>query len=102
MKFILIYITNPTRAEARKIARHLLKKKLIACGNIYRSNGLYVWDGKLVDTTEYVLLGKTVDANFKKIKEEVRKIHPHRIPCIIKIPAEPDGQFFSWVKDELE
>lgn len=102
MKFILIYITNPTRAEARKIAKHLLKKKLIACANIYTSNSLYFWKKKLVDTTEYVLIGKTTETNFGKMKKEVQKIHSYTIPCIIKIPAEPNKSFFSWVKRELQ
>ena len=39
--FIFIYITNPNKDEAKKIAKHLLNKKLIACGNIYPINSIY-------------------------------------------------------------
>lgn len=102
MKFILVYIASPTGAEARKIAKHLLKKKLIACGNIYRVNSFYVWKRKLVDAAEHVLIGKTVEKNFKEIKEEVGRIHSYETPCILKIPAEANERFFSWVKDELK
>jgi len=101
--FILIYITNPNKAEARKIAKHLLGKKLIACANIYNNvNSLYNWKGKIADETEVVLITKTLDKNFEKIKTEVEKIHSYTIPCITKIPVSSNKKYFDWVKGEVE
>ncbi len=53
-------VTCPTRTEARKIAKAILKDKLAACVNII--GGLeshYWWKGKLERTGEFLLLIKT-------------------------------------------
>ncbi len=102
MEFILLYITNPTRAEAKKIAKHLLKKKLIACGNIFPINSLYRWKGKVVDDKEFVLLAKTTQAKFNAVKKEVEKIHSYDVPCIIKIPVSSNKKYFEWLKGEVK
>jgi len=101
-KFSLIYITNPTKAKAQKIARHLLNKKLIACANIFPINSLYRWQGKIVAGNEWVLLVKTTDNYFTKIKTAVAKIHPYSIPCIIKISAQANQKYFTWLKNEVK
>ena len=103
MNFILIYITNPTKEEARKIAKHLLEKKLVACANIYSDiESLYSWKGKIADETEFVLVVKTIEGNFEKVKNEVEKMHSYNVPCIIKIPVSSNEKYFEWLKGEVE
>lgn len=102
MNFIFIYITNPTKKEARKIARYLLKKRLIACANIFPINNLYWWQGKIVDDNEFVLIAKTTKNNFEKVKKEVEKIHSYKIPCVIKIPVSSNKNFFDWLKGTIK
>ena len=102
MNFIFMYITNPTKEEARKIAKYLLKKKLIACANIYPINSIYPWEGKIVDEEEFVLIAKTLESNFEKVKSEVEKIHSYKVPCIIKIPVSSNEKYFDWLKGELK
>ena len=99
---ILIYITNPSEEKAKEIAKHLIEKKLIACGNILASSSLYKWKGNLEDEKEFVLLAKTTEEKFDKVKEEVKKIHPYDIPCIVKIPVNSNEKYFEWVKGEIK
>ncbi len=102
-KFIFIYIIHPTKDEARKMAKHLLNKKLIACANIYGpEDSLYWWKGKLVDEKEYILIAKTKEENFTKVKNEVEKIHSYEIPCIIKIPVSSNQKYYDWLKSEIK
>ncbi len=101
--FIFIYITNPTKEEAIKIAKHLLDKKLIACANIYSNvNSLYPWKGKIADETEFILIAKTTNSNYEKVKNEVEKIHSYSIPCIIKIPVSSNKKYFDWLKSMIK
>lgn len=97
MNLVLIYITNPTEKEAKKIAKHLLDKKLIGCANIFPISSLYWWKGKIVDEKEFVLIAKTGEANFEKVKTEVEKIHSYTVPCIIRIPASANKKYFDWI-----
>ncbi len=101
-KIILIYITNPSKKVAKKIAKHLISKKLIACANIYNINSLYPWKNKLTDDKEVVLIGKTLEEKFEKLKQEVENQHPYSIPCIIKIPVEVNKKYFEWVREVLK
>jgi periplasmic divalent cation tolerance protein len=69
IKFVFIYITNPTKEEAKKIAKHLLEKKLIGCANIFGPiNSIYNWQDKIIYETEFVLIAKTSEVNFEKVK----------------------------------
>ena len=102
MNFIFIYITNPTKAEARRVAKHLLKKKLIACANIFPVESFYWWKGKITNENEYVLIAKTTKNKFEKVKREVEKIHSYTIPCIIKIPVSSNEKYFKWLKAQLK
>ena len=97
MNFILIHITNPTKEEARKVAKHLLEKNLIACANIFQINSLYWWDGTIADENEFVLIAKTSENNFEKVKNEVEKIHSYTVPCIIKIHVSSNKKYFDWL-----
>lgn len=102
MNFIFVYITNPTKEEARKITKHLLEKRLIACANIFPINSLYWWEDKIADENEFVLIAKTSEDKFEKVKNEVEKIHSYTIPCIIKIPVSSNKKFFDWLKNEIK
>lgn len=98
---IFVYITNPSEKKAKEIANHLLEKKLIACANIFPISSLYWWENKIKEDNEHVLIAKTIQKNFQKVKEEVKKIHPYSVPCIIKIPVEANEGYFEWVEKEV-
>lgn len=97
---ILVYITNKDEKEAKKIATYLLKKKLIACANMFPIRALYTWKKKVRDEKEVVLIAKTQQSKFVTIKKEVEKIHSYETPCILKINALPNAEFGKWVKEE--
>jgi len=101
MNFILVYITNPTKNEAVKIAKFLLNKKLIACANIFPISSLYWWKKKIAEEKEWVLIAKTIDKNFIKIKNGVEKIHSYSVPCLIKIPVFANKKYFNWLKRNI-
>ena len=102
MNSIFIYITNPGKKEAQKIAEHLLEKRLIVCANIFPIESVYRWKGKIKKEKEYILIAKTTEKNYEGVKNEVEKIHSYKIPCIIKIPVEANEKYFNWIRNELE
>jgi periplasmic divalent cation tolerance protein len=97
MRLIFVYITNPTRTEAKKIGLHLVKKKLAACANIFQIESIYPWEGKIADEKEFVLIAKTDAKNYGKIVKEVGRIHSYTIPCIIKIPVIANKKYDKWL-----
>ncbi len=97
---ILIYITCKDNKEAKKISKHLLEKRLIACTNIHPITSMYWWKGKIQEDNEVVLLAKTGEKNYEKVKEEVEKIHSYGTPCILRIKAEANEEYNKWIEEE--
>lgn len=98
---ILIYITVPARKVAKDIAKNLIEKKLIACANIFTIDSIYMWENKLQDEPEFVLLAKTTEDKYDKVKVEVEGMHPYDVPCILKIPVDGNEKFCDWIKSEV-
>jgi|TARA_B100001964_G_scaffold245555_1_gene333366 periplasmic divalent cation tolerance protein len=97
----LIYITCKDEKEAVKISKHLLNKRLIACSNMHPIRSMYQSNNKIADEKEVVIMAKTKEKNYKKIKEEVKKLHSYDIPCILKIDAEANKSYDKWVNEEV-
>ena len=93
----LIYVIFGSWSEAQDAAKHLLSQKLIACANIWEIDSLYTWQDKIQENKEFVLLGKTTMYNYQKVETEIKQIHSFEVPCIIKVPAEAEQVFNSWV-----
>lgn len=97
----LVYITCKDEKEAGKISMHLLKKRLIACANIFPIKSMYWWIGKIAKDNEHVIIAKTNDKNFKKAVIEIKKLHSYSIPCILKISAIANKDYEDWANKEL-
>lgn len=95
----LVYMTAPTKIEARAIAHALVASKLAACVNIFEEvEALYNWEGEVKTEKEFVMLVKTGVGLSKKITEFVKKEHSYECPCIMVLhPADGDKDFFKWI-----
>lgn len=102
MGFIIIKITCPTIEEARKISTHLLKKKFISSANYFPIKSISCWTGKIQEVDEAIAFLKTRKENWEKARDEIKKIHPYKIPCIIKIDVEANKDYESWVKNKTK
>lgn len=99
---ILAYITCKNKTQAKKIANTLIKKKLIACANIFPIDSLYKWKGKLQSDKETVLLAKTNNKKIKAVEKEVKRLHSYEVPCIIKINATANKSYQNWLNAQLK
>ena len=97
----LIYITCKDKNEAKKIATHLLKKRLIACANIFPIRSMYWWKNNIVNDNENLIIAKTNNKNFNKVAAEVKKMHSYKIPCILKINAKANKEYETWANKEM-
>jgi periplasmic divalent cation tolerance protein len=102
MGFILIYVTYPNIEEVKKASTHLLERKLIACSNYFPINAASCWTGKVAECDEVVCIFKTKRENWKKVKEEIKKIHSYKVPCIIKIEVEANEEYEKWVNESCQ
>ena len=97
---ISVYITCKDKKEAIKISKDLLKKRLIACSNMFPIKSMYWWKKRIVNDNEVVILAKTTNKNYEKIKKEVKKLHSYDVPCILKFNIKANSEYEKWVKKE--
>ncbi len=98
---IIIYITCKNKAEARKIAKHLLNKGLIVCANLFPIESLYLWKKTLQSQKEYVLILKTEKNKYKQIQKEIKALHSYKTPCIIKLAVTANKEYQQWIKQTI-
>jgi periplasmic divalent cation tolerance protein len=104
---ILIYITCDSVAQAEKIGKHLLKKRLCGCINIIEGmHAIYFWppkQNKLEESNETILLVKTLADKFDVIEREVIKLHSADTPCLIALPiTNVAKKYYKWIKGEIK
>ena len=98
----MVYITFPSRKEARRIAKIILDKKIASCCNIFPIESMYWWKGKIENSKEFVLIAKTLRRNLKQLEEIVKKEHPYTVPYIGVIDANANEEYFNWMKEVLK
>lgn len=98
MKFIIVYITHANEAAAKKVANHLIEKKIVACSNIFPITSAYWWNGSINNDEEFVSIVKTKTEHWDLVKETVAEIHPYEVPCIMKIEAEANEAYARWIE----
>lgn len=99
---ILCYITCRDKREAIKVARHLLKKRLIACANYFQTNSLYWWNRKIASEKETVLIAKTLKKYAGKVEEEIKRVHSYTIPCMLLFDVNANKEFEKWAYKEIK
>ena len=93
------YITCSKKKEASKIAKFLVKNKLVACANIINNvDSIFLWKKKVKKAKEVLIVGKTMKKNIQKIIKNVKKIHSYEIPCIIFFDIKNgNNKFLKWI-----
>ena len=96
---ISVSITCKDSGEAKRIAKRLLGKRLIACANMFPVKSMFKWKGKFVNKKEVAMLCKAGKSDFKAIEAEVKRLHSYEAPCIVAFDWVLSSREFSeWVE----
>lgn len=100
---INILIACDTEKTADDIADLLLTKRLIGCANIFPIKSKFWWKEKIESSDEIMLICKTTDDKFEKIKTIVEDNHPYDTPLIESIKTDNvNNKYLDWLKSEVE
>jgi periplasmic divalent cation tolerance protein len=99
----VVYMTAGSREEAKSIAAALVESKLAACVNIFDGiHSVYVWDGKIQEDDEWVLIAKTTADLVPKLTERVKALHSYACPCIVSLPVSGGNpEFLDWIAETV-
>ena len=101
MPAILVITTVPDAKTAKRLAAQIVKNRLAACVSTLRGvHSYYSWKGTTEESSEILLLIKTVRGNFKKLSRWIRSNHPYELPEIAGIPiACGSSEYLSWLAE---
>ncbi len=103
MKFLMVYVTCKDGEEAKKIALHMLEKRLVACANMFPVKSMYWWEGKIENEDEVVLLMKTQEGHREDIIKEVLGLHSYDVPCVEFFElTDGNPEYLEWIKKETK
>ena len=102
MSFIVVYITHATEKVATKVSNYLIEQKFVACANIFPIKSGYWWKDVIQSENEWVSIVKTTTENWIPLKNEVEKIHPYEVPCIMKIEVEANESYEKWIRESVD
>lgn len=95
----VLLCTTPSTDVAEVIAHALLIDGLCACVTMVTGvRSMYVWDGKLEQTSEVQLIIKTAERCVTQVISRITSLHPYDVPEIIAIPVV-DGlpAYLDWI-----
>jgi len=100
VKPIVIISTYPDQKSITKTANMLVERQIVACVNIIKIRSVYSWKKKTVNASEYLAIFKTTRQNIKKLKDEIRKTHPYKVPEIAEITISSlNKSYLKWLID---
>src|SRR5712691_980043 len=100
----LVLTTAGSQQEAQQIARTLIDRRLAACVNIIpQIQSIYRWQGKVEDAQEWLLLIKTTNQAFERVRDAIRELHSYELPECISISVK-DGSaaYLNWISESVD
>lgn len=96
-----VYVTCPDRETARRIARELLERRLVACANLLPVESVYRWEGAIEEAQEVAMFLKTTRALVDDVARAVKELHPYDVPCAVAFElGAGHAPYYAWVDAE--
>ena len=101
---IVVMVTCPSRAVARRLATAVVEQGLAACVNgLPAVESTFRWQGKVARCREVLLIIKTTAARFASLNAAVVSLHPYDVPEVIAVPVScGHPPYLRWVASSIE
>lgn len=101
--YIQIQVSVPDPETGEQLAKALLHDKLAACIQILGPmESHYIWQDKVENSREWLLLIKTRQYQYAAIERTVLAGHPYEVPELIVLPIENGlSAYLSWIDQSL-
>jgi periplasmic divalent cation tolerance protein len=99
----VVLTTAGSEEQARKIARHLVERRLAACVNIVpQVTSIYRWQGKIEEAQEWLLIVKTTASAFGQVRHAIAELHSYELPeCVCLTIEDGSPSYLEWIADSV-
>lgn len=100
---VVVYVTCPPD-PAPDLARALVQERLAACVNIVSSvRSFYTWKDAICDDAEVLMVIKTRETLFERLRAKVVELHPYDLPEVIALPIiAGHPEYLRWVEESTD
>jgi periplasmic divalent cation tolerance protein len=98
----VVFSTAPDADVGRRIARALVERHVAACVQVLPGmTSVYRWKGVQEESSEVLLLFKTVRGRLPALELALREVHPYEVPeCVAVDAAHVAAPYRAWVLSE--
>ncbi|HZX97530.1 MAG TPA: divalent-cation tolerance protein CutA [Myxococcales bacterium] len=99
---MLVLTTLPNGDAAGELAKTVVEERLAACANIFPAlRSIYRWQAQVQDENEVLVLFKTRQEHFERLKARILELHPYEVPEVLAIPVEQGYHaYLEWLSRE--
>src|SRR6266403_404178 len=100
-QYRVVLVSRGSIAEARKIGRNVVEKKLAACANIVPGvESMYRWKGKVERAREVLVVIKTTANRLPELEREVTRLHSYDVPEFIVLSiVAGSSKYLAWLPE---
>ena len=102
MEITIFYIPVGSSKEASSLGDMAIEKHLAACSNIFPVQSGFVWEEKMQQEQEFVLLLKTFPTLRERLRIFISSVHSYKTPAILSWQVEVNDEYGKWMSDQLK
>lgn len=100
--YVQIQSTTNTKEEAEYFATHFVQEGLSASVQIIPNmTSIYIWEGKICNTEEYLLVMNTTIEHVERICAFLQAHHTYVLPeCIVTPIIDGSPLYIQWIQEQ--
>ncbi len=96
--YSVILTTTGSREESARLSDILVTRKLAACVQVVEITSTYIWEGKLNQGPEFLLLIKTASHLYKDVEAAIVENHSYDIAEVVQLPmTNGSPAYLDWI-----
>lgn len=102
-EYLCVIVSAGSSHEAREMARTVVERRLAACAQMLPMRSIYIWDGKLAEDEEYLILFKTRADRYRALEAAILAQHSYKVPEILALPVVAGSKdYLKWLNETLD
>ena len=96
--FRVVLTTTNSKENVSAIVESVLTKKLAACIQVVPIESHYVWQGRVNNDSEFLLILKAKAADYADLEAAIRAVHAYEIPEVVSLNVESgSSKYLDWI-----
>lgn len=99
--YAVLFCTVPKQEDGSLIGEKLVHEGLAACVSVIGNmRSLYTWKGEVCRDDEHLLIIKSRNVLFNRIKEVILSVHPYDVPEILSVSiVDGHDAYLKWIDE---